>query len=89
MARIEAEVHQECMQRFIDLANVMKDEGIGTNVVSAGLMTASGIYATYAAGGNEGGLTPSGIDKVTEAYKGQLEQIQAAKKQRSETRAKG
>ena len=89
MAKIEAEVHQECMQRFIDLANVMKDEGIGTNVVSAGLMTASGIYATYAAGGNEGGLTPSGIDKVTEAYKGQLEQIQAAKKQRSETRAKG
>jgi len=43
-------------------------------------MRASAVYATYVAGGNEGGLTPSGIDKVTEAYKQHLEQVQEAKK---------
>ena len=86
MAKPDSELHTECMQRFIDLANAMKDEGIGTNVVSAGLMTASGAYATFVVGGNEGGLTESGVDKVTAAYKQQLEQIQALKKQRSEQR---
>jgi hypothetical protein len=89
MAKIESEIHQDCMKRFIDLANVMKEEGIGTNVVSAGLMTASGIYATFVAGGNEGGLTPSGVEKVTGAYKEQLEKIQALKKQRNAQQAKG
>jgi hypothetical protein len=86
MAKTDNEVHQECMQRFVDLANTMKEEGTGTNVVSAGLMTASGVYATYVVGGNEGGLTPSGIDKVTAAYKQQLEQIQQVKKQRDDKR---
>jgi hypothetical protein len=86
MAKTDTEVHQECMQRFVDLANTMKEEGIGTNVVSAGIMTASCVYATYVVGGNEGGLTASGIDKVTAAYKQQLEQIQQVKKQRNEKR---
>lgn len=89
MAKSDAEIHQDCMKRFIDLANEMKEEGIGDNVISAGLMTASGIYATYIAGGNEGGLTPSGIEKVTGAYKEQLEKIQTLKKQRNAEQAKG
>ena len=89
MAKTDSELLHECMQRFIELANTMKDDGIGTNVVSSGLMSASGVYATYAMGGNDGTLSPSGVDKVTEAYKHQLEQIQEAKKARSEKRAKG
>ena len=89
MAKTDSELLQECMQRFIELANKMKDEGIGTDVVSSGLMSASGVYATYAMGGNEATLTPKGIDKLSEVYKQQLEQIQKGKKQRSEQQAKG
>ncbi|RLA46864.1 MAG: DUF3144 domain-containing protein [Gammaproteobacteria bacterium] len=75
------------MQRFIKLANTMKDEGIQPNVVASGLMSASGVYATYVMGGNEGSLNADGVDKVTAAYKHQLEQIQQGKKQRNEQRA--
>ena len=81
MAKTDAEHHHECLNRFIDLANTMKDEGIGTNVVSTGMMTASAVYATYAAGGNEGGLTPAGVDKVAAVYKQELVQVQKAKKE--------
>jgi hypothetical protein len=87
MAKTDSELLQECMQRFIELANTIKDEGIGINVVSSGLMAASGLYATYAMGGNEGTLTSKGIDKLSEVYKHQLEQIQQGKKQRSEKNA--
>lgn len=72
--------HDDCMQRFIDLANTMKDEGVPVNVVSWSLMTASAIYATYSVTGNSGGLNPSGIDKVVDAYKQNLTNIQALKK---------
>jgi len=87
MAKTDSELLQECMQRFIELANTIKDESIGIDVVSSALMLASGVYATYAVGGNGGTLTPSGIDKMAEAYKNQLEQIQKGKKQRNEQRA--
>ena len=86
MAKTDLEIHQECMRRFIDLANAMKDEGTGTNVVSAGLMTASAVYATFVVGGNTGGLTESGVDKVTAAYKQHLEQVQQTKKAESDRR---
>lgn len=79
----DQEQHRECVNRFIALANTMKDEGILTNVVSAGLMTASGIYASYLVGGNEGGLSESGIDKVVEVYKRELERIESVKKHQS------
>ena len=80
MAKTDAEIHQECTRRLIDLANEIKDEGVGTNVVSAGLMTASGVYATFIVGGNDGGLTASGVDKVAAKYKQELEHIQEVKK---------
>ena len=83
MEKTDSEHHKECIQRSIDLANAIKDEGVSAKVVSAGLMTASGVYATFLAGGNDGGLTPSGIDKVTAVYKSQLESIQEAKKSRN------
>lgn len=80
--------HDACMRRFIDLANEMKDEGVPVNIVSWSLMTASGIYATYSVAGNQGGLNPAGIDKVSEAYKTNLANIQQLKKAQgmSETR---
>ncbi|MAC33074.1 MAG: DUF3144 domain-containing protein [Haliea sp.] len=72
------------MQRFIDLANTMKNEGVPTRVISAGLMTASGVYATYTVAGNSGGLNPSGVDKVAEAYKENLQRIQEAKREEAQ-----
>jgi hypothetical protein len=80
MTKPDAETHQQCAQRFIDLANSMKDEGTSINVVSAGMITATGLYASYVAAGNEGGLTESGIEKVAAVFKNELERIQAIKK---------
>lgn len=70
--------------RFIALANEMKDEGKDLQMVNAALMSASGIYATYTAAGNDGGLNPSGVDKVVAVYKTNLENIQKLKQQQSE-----
>lgn len=80
VSKDENEIHQQCMQRFIDLANSMKDEGIDRRVVSAGLMTASAVYGTYVFAGNDGRLAPAGVDKLANGYKEQLEQVQEAKK---------
>lgn len=81
MAKTDAEVHLDSVNRFIEMANAMKDEGININVVSGALMTASGLYASYVAGGNDGGLTESGVQKVSEVYKRELERIQKIKKE--------
>ncbi len=72
------------MQRFIDLANGMKDEGVPVTVVSWALMTASGIYATYSVAGNDGGLNPTGVDKVADAYRQNLANIQELRKRAQE-----
>ena len=83
MAEDKNAQHQACMERFIALANTMKDEGIGTDVISWALMTASGVHATYSVAGNEGGLTDSGVDKVTDAYRKNLAHIQTLKKKQT------
>ena len=62
------------------LANQMKDEGVDTALVSGALMTASGIYATYLADGNNGTLEPSGVKKVVDLYQNTLERYQEVKK---------
>ena len=80
MAKTDAEIHLESVNRFIELANTMKDEGVDINLVSGALMTASGLYASYVAGGNDGGLTESGVEKVAKVYKRELERIQQIKK---------
>lgn len=72
------------MERFIALANAMKDEGMGVDVVSWALMSASGVYATYSVAGNTGALTPSGVDKVADAFKHNLSQLQALKRKQIE-----
>jgi hypothetical protein len=81
MAVSDAKQHSECVQRFIDLANSMKNENVPTRVVSAALMTASSVYTTYTMAGNNGGLNPSGIDKVTAVYRQSLENVQRAKRE--------
>ena len=80
MSKSDAEVHHEIMNRFIALANDIKNEGAGTHVISAGMMTASAVYANYVAVGNDGGLTESGVDKIVDAYRHQMEQVQTWKK---------
>ncbi len=81
MSEKDSELHHECVNRFIALANAMKDEKIDINIVNAGLMTAAGLYATYVAGGNDGGLTESGVDKVSEVFCNELKRIQVIKKE--------
>ena len=80
MTKTDAEIHNECVQRFIDLANAIKNEGMDVNIVSAGLMSASALYASYLVAGNAGGLTASGVEKVSAVYKRELERIQEIKK---------
>ena len=80
MAKTDPELHQECMNRFIDLANVIKDEGIDIKLISSALMSASGVYETFTIIGNEGGLTPSGVDKVAAKYKKHVERYQEIRK---------
>lgn len=72
--------HQLCTNKFIELANQLKDENIDPALVSGALMTASSIYATFVAAGNDGALEPGGVDKVTDLYRRTLEQYQIIKK---------
>ena len=72
--------HQYCTNRFIELANQLKDEKIDPALVSGALMTASGIYATFVAAGNSGTLESSGIEKVVGLYQRTLEHYQKVKK---------
>ena len=76
----DREVHNLCTGKFIELANELKDEGHDTQLISAALMTASGIYATFVTAGNTGGLQPSGVDKIVLMYRRNLEHIQERKK---------
>jgi hypothetical protein len=80
MTKTAAESHQASVQRFIDLANAIKNEGTDLNIVSGALMSASALYASYVAAGNSGGLTESGVEKVSGIYKQELARIQLLKK---------
>jgi hypothetical protein len=80
MTKTAAETHQAIVQRFIDLANAIKNEGTDLNTVSGALMSASALYASYVAAGNSGGLTESGVEKVSDVYKRELARIQLLKK---------
>ena len=83
MSKNDIETGAECVNRFIELANAMKDEDIDIKTISAGLMSASCVYATFVLGGNDGGLTESGVEKVAEVYKRELERVQKIKKDNS------
>ena len=81
---IDRDRHNHCTHKFIDLANELNAEGHNEQLVSAALMAASGIYATFTSAGNDGGLQPSGVDKVVMMYRRNLEHIQERKKAESE-----
>ncbi len=77
----QEEKHKYCTNRLIALANELKDEDIEPTLVSGALMTASAVYATFVAAGNEGGLEEPGIDKVVTLYRRTLEHYQSVRKQ--------
>lgn len=77
------QIHQDAMNRFIDLANQMQEEGIQRNLVGAALLTAAGLYSSFVVGGNAGGLNESGIEKLTAMFKRELERVEAAKQSRT------
>ena len=77
------QIHQEAMNRFIELANQMNEEGIQRNLVGAALLTAAGLYSSFVVGGNDGGLNESGIEKLTTMFKRELERVEAAKQART------
>ena len=72
--------HRYCTNKFIELANELRREDIDPNLVSGALMTASGVYATYIAAGNDGALESSGVEKVVDMYRRMLEHHQVVKK---------
>ena len=80
------ESHDHCTRKFIELANELKNEDYDLHLVSAALMAASGIYATFVTAGNTGGLQPSGVDKVVMMYRRNLEHIQERKKAENEAK---
>ena len=85
----DRESHNECTSKFIELANQLKNEGHNQQLVSAALMAASGIYVTFISAGNDGGLQPSGVDKVVMMYRRNLEHIQERKKAEKEAQEEG
>ena len=74
---------QEAINAFIDLANEMKNDGASAQFVSAALMRASAVYATYVVAGNKGALRESGIVKMKELFAKELAVIQKAKLQQA------
>lgn len=83
----QLEAHNRATSRFIDLANQLAAEEGDPKLVSAALMAASGIYATFTTAGNEGFLGPGGVNQVAELYKKNLGYIQERK--RAELEAQG
>ncbi len=86
-SKTDHQINIECLNRFIDLANSIKDEGVDIKMVSHALMSASGYYTTYALGGNSGSLSDLGVEKVTAAYRRELERIQKLKKDQVDAEA--
>ena len=84
----DQEKHMYCTNKFIELANVLKKEDIDVAMVSGSLMTASSIYATYVAAGNDGALEASGVDKVVQIYRRTLEHHQVVKQAQVQEQAK-
>lgn len=76
----ESDQHKYCTNKFIELANELRHEEIDSTLVSGALMTASAIYATFVAAGNDGALEPAGVERIVELYKRTLEHHQNLKR---------
>ena len=84
----QIDAHNRATAAFIDLANELaKQDDQDPKIVSAALMAASGVYATFIAAGNDGYLAPGGVDKVATLYKNNLSYIQQRKQ--DELKAQG
>ena len=70
----------EATNRFITLANEMKDSGVPIHVISWSMLTAGAVYSTFSVAGNTGGLNPSGVDKVGDSFRDCMNQGQDARK---------
>ncbi|MES9992464.1 MAG: DUF3144 domain-containing protein [Candidatus Thiodiazotropha sp.] len=68
------------VERFVQLANEMKDEGTSLPTINAALMSASATYGSYVAAGNDGYLRPSGVEKLVESYRHHANRVQDIKK---------
>jgi hypothetical protein len=85
----QLEAHNRATGEFIELANELaKQEDMDVKIVSAAMMAASGVYATFITAGNEGFLGEGGVDKVAQMYKNNLAYIQQRKKQELEAQGK-
>ncbi len=71
----------ELSQRFIQLANEMKNEGKPLPMINAALLSACATYGTYIFAGNTGYLKPTGVDKLVTTFRLQVENIQKIKQQ--------
>jgi hypothetical protein len=88
MEKTDQEKAVECMNKLIDLANTLKTDGYNSTIVSAAMMSASAVYATFASVGNTGGLTETGVAKVVEAYRQQVEHVQRVRREEDDMRRK-
>ncbi len=81
----QIDAHNQAMGEFIELANTLVNEkGFDMKLVSAALMAASGVYATFTTAGNQGFLAEGGVDRVAQIYKKNLAYIQQRKKEELE-----
>lgn len=77
----DQEQQMQATNKFIELANEMKDQGMPIHVVSWSMLTAAAVYSTFSVAGNSGGLNPSGVDKVVNSFRDCMNQVQEARKQ--------
>ena len=70
----------EATNRFITLANELKDNGVPIHVISWSMLTAGAVYSTFSVAGNTGVLNPSGVDKVVDSFRDCMNQVQDARK---------
>ncbi|MCF6264249.1 MAG: DUF3144 domain-containing protein [Xanthomonadales bacterium] len=85
----DSENHNRVVGEFIELANKLQKQDLDPQLISAGLMAASGIYVTFTTAGNHGVLKDSGIDKAVEMYTNNLKFIQQQKRKELEAKAAG
>lgn len=79
-SNVEIREFTKLVERFVQLANEMKDEGKSLAAINAALMSASATYGSYVAAGNEGYLKPSGVDKLVDSYRHHAVRVQDIKK---------
>ena len=70
----------EATNRFISVANELKDSGVPVHVISWSMLTSCAVYSTFSVAGNTGGLNPSGVDKVVDSFRDCMNQVQEARK---------